>query len=328
MQTDNSDIKIFVSRRLNVDSVVPDNPLFVPVRCGAIYDECRESPYVGDNTDDNISQKRVSFCEFTVQYWAWKNIPSDYYGLCHYRRYLSFAEKRYRTGAHGLLIQPLLDENAMRRFGLLDEKTMRECITKYDLIVPCGAPVSIIFTQHGKARTVWDIWESHSGRFYPDNTIERMFKLIDELAPEYSYSAREYFSGALFVGYNCYVMRWELFDRLCRLQFSIMEAFERELAETGNSKKYVRAPAYIGEMLFGIFVHHVTKHEKHRCKELQLLMFEETRPVKNKLRRLGCITRHGLDHLLWKSTMALFPIGTERREAAKRIYMKITKWGR
>ena len=91
------DIKIFVSHRIDLDSVTIDNPLYVPVYCGAVYkDKSKRNPdIIGDDTGDNISEKRRSFCEYTVQYWAWKNVKAEYYGLCHYRRYLSFADRYF-----------------------------------------------------------------------------------------------------------------------------------------------------------------------------------------------------------------------------------------
>lgn len=72
MWEDRPDVKIFVSRRIDIDSVLVDNPLYVPVRCGAVFDKENPRGLLGDNTGDNISEKRGSFCEFTVQYWAWK----------------------------------------------------------------------------------------------------------------------------------------------------------------------------------------------------------------------------------------------------------------
>ena len=90
-----SNIRIFVSHRIDIDSETVDTPVYFPVRCGAVYDEEGNSEIQGDDTGDNISKLRMSFCEFTVQYWAWKNVDADYYGLCHYRRYLSFSDKRY-----------------------------------------------------------------------------------------------------------------------------------------------------------------------------------------------------------------------------------------
>ena len=73
------DIKIFVSHRIDLDSETIDNPLYVPVRCGAVYDEREDVRMLGDDTGENISERRMSFCELTVQYWAWKNVKVDYY---------------------------------------------------------------------------------------------------------------------------------------------------------------------------------------------------------------------------------------------------------
>ena len=95
-------IKIFVSRRLDVDSMLVSNPIYKPVICGAVYakDEINKKNLLEDDTGKNISSRRNSFCEFTVQYWAWKNEEADYYGLCHYRRYLTFLSKHFRANAH------------------------------------------------------------------------------------------------------------------------------------------------------------------------------------------------------------------------------------
>ena len=34
-----SDIKIFVSHRIDLNSEIIQNPLYIPVRCGAVFDE-------------------------------------------------------------------------------------------------------------------------------------------------------------------------------------------------------------------------------------------------------------------------------------------------
>lgn len=50
----------------------------------------RHEGFKSDATGDNIAALNSSYCELTVQYWAWKNTQSDYVGLCHYRRLMNF----------------------------------------------------------------------------------------------------------------------------------------------------------------------------------------------------------------------------------------------
>ena len=123
------DIKIFVSHRIDQDSETIDNPLYVPVRCGAVFDERDNITMLGDDTGDNISEKRESFCELTVLYWAWKNVKADYYGLCHYRRYFNFSDKAGETtiakpglSCSGCIVEPFLNDEIRKKYAIDSEK--------------------------------------------------------------------------------------------------------------------------------------------------------------------------------------------------------------
>ena len=62
------DIKIFVSHRIDMEAETIDNPLYVNVRCGAVFDKRENVDMLGDNTGENISEKRNMYNELTVQY--------------------------------------------------------------------------------------------------------------------------------------------------------------------------------------------------------------------------------------------------------------------
>lgn len=318
------DIKIFVSHRIDIDSELIDNPLYVPVRCGAVFDKENPMHILGDDTGDNISEKRMSFCEFTVQYWAWKNVAADYYGLCHYRRYLSFADERFRTDEYNMVHNAVLTPACKKKFGLLDADRMAEMIGNYDIVVSEYAPVKNIPTPKGKRETVAEMWDDHSGIFFEKSSVVMLFECIDKLAPEYSKSAREYFATGSHRGFNCYVMKRELFDRMCRFQFPIMFEVERRLDTTGYTQTMLRTPAFFGEMLYGIFVYHITTHEQWRVKELQLAFFSSTERFKSRGDLLRRQAWYYADKALRLAIDPLFPKGSERREKLKDVYYAAT----
>lgn len=318
------DIKIFVSHRIDINSELIDNPLYVPMRCGAVFDDENPMEIMGDDTGDNISERRMSFCEFTVQYWAWKNVDADYYGLCHYRRYLSFAGKRFHTDEFNMIHVPVLTPGCKQKYSLLSAAEMEREISGYDMILSEYADVKKIPTPKGKQKTVHDLWMAHDGVFFEKKAIDLMFRLIDELAPQYSQSAREYFSGARHRGFNCYVMKKELFARLCEFQFPIMFELERRLDTTGYTQTMLRTPAFIGEMLYGIFTYHVTTYEAVDTAEKQLIFFSDTEKISGLTDYWRRCTWAYVDRGLRFMVDPVMPKGSRRREAVKNIFYSIT----
>lgn len=319
------DIKIFVSHRIDINSELVDNPLYVPVRCGAVYDKENPMGIAGDDTGDNISERRMSFCEFTVQYWAWKNVQADYYGLCHYRRYLSFTSKRFKTDEYNMVHVPVLTPKGKERYGLLDERAMAALIQDYDVITSEYADAPRLPTPLGRCETVRQVWEAHDGVFFEKSSIDLLFELIDQMAPEYSESAREYFGGKRHRGFNCFILRKELFERLCQLQFPIMFEVERRLDTTGYTQTMLRTPAFLGEMLYGIFLYHITTRETWRVKELQLVYFQNTERIKGHGDLLGRYIWYGADRCLRVVVDPICPKGSVRREKLKNVFYAITQ---
>lgn len=319
-----SEIKIFVSHRIDIDSELVDNPLYIPVRCGAVFDQKNPMGILGDDTGDNISNRRMSFCEFTVQYWAWKNVQAEYYGLCHYRRYLSFAAERFKVDESGMIYVPVMTEGKKQKYGLLDAAAMEQEILDWDILISESAPVKNIPTPRGKQRTVRAMWAAHEGVFFDTKAIELLFQLIDKFAPEYAVSAREYFAGGLHRGYNCYILKRDLFFRLCKLQFPIMFEVEERLDTTGYTQTMLRTPAFLGEMLYGIFIYHITTKEHWRVKELQLVYFRDTERIKSRIDLLRRIVWDYTDRGLRAVVDPILPKGSQGRERLKKLFYCVT----
>ena len=310
-----SNIRIFVSHRIDIDSETVDTPVYFPVRCGAVYDEEGNSEIQGDDTGDNISKLRMSFCEFTVQYWAWKNVDADYYGLCHYRRYLSFSDKHYNNTAFNMVRELRLTAHEKKKYHLDDTQRINNVVQKYDMIIPVVAKASEMSYNRAEVKTLREMWESYNGVYFEQGIIDNMFSLIKELSPEYYNSACEYFSGEYHRAFNCYIMKKELFVRMCEFQFPIMN----RIMEITDCKTYERAPGYIGEMLNGIFIHYMLTVENRSAKETQLVFFVNTEKI-NSAKEYYKYRIHAVaDKAVRSVADKIFPMYSPRREKVKKL---------
>lgn len=315
-------IQIYVSHRIDLESALIDNPLYVPVYCGAIYAAPGTRRLQRDDTGDNISEKRMSFCEFTVQYWAWKNCDADYMGLCHYRRYLSFADHHFqKVNVRNMIEVPFMSPWIEKKYGLCSPSTMTEEIQKYDAIFAEPGAVSCIPTYTGEqAHNIRQLWQAHAGLFFDTHSLDLLLTLIDQIEPEYSDTARQYFSSTQHIGYNCYVMKKDLFHALCEFQFPVLFELERILP-AATMKQYPRTIGYMGEILYGIFSYRLITEGRKKVAYKQMVFFEDTTPsgffcsaCRYALKAGKSCAKNLVDRIL--------PIGSKRRKFIKRILKK------
>lgn len=271
------DIRIFVSTRIDLDCDVIDNPLYYPVRCGAIYDDNLNLDIQGDNTGDNISDKRESFCEFTVQYWAWKNVKADYYGLCHYRRYLSFSDKNYNTNERNQIVEPYISDKTYEKFGFDNPEQMSKHIEKYDAIIADITDVRKIHTPKGYMKSVYKHWQACDGILIEKKYLDLLIKTIEKLHPEYLECAYKYLKGRQHIGYNCYILKKELFNKLNEFEFDIMFDLEKQIDSTNYHETMNRTIGYLGEILYGIFMYSIINNKSYKVDKRQLIFFDDTK---------------------------------------------------
>ena len=272
------DIKIFVSHRIDLESETIDNPLYIPVRCGAAYDEREGVTMLGDDTGDNISEKRESFCELTVLYWAWKNVEADYYGLCHYRRYISLSKKRHCADNIPLLGIERMTEKQIEKFALKDAHSLYNDLLQYDLITtPCE---DVRLTGDGCHSSVYQLCKDRIRDFDMEG-VDIFIAIIKEKYPEYSDDVDKYFSGHLAKFYNCFIMRKDIFEKFCSMLFDILFELERQLDTRHYGMWKTRMPGFMGECFFGIFLIHLS-NQKNECRicEKELVYISDTEKKK------------------------------------------------
>ena len=264
------DVKIFVSHRVDLAADCPQDPVFVPVRSGAVYDKNPLTDLPGDDTGENISEKNPSYCELTLQYWAWKNCQADYYGLCHYRRFLSFSEETYKPDPYGNILEGAIDEEAIRDYGLSGEQ-IRKRIEGYDIVTCKPVKVSSFPERYSSIR-------DHYARapFLYEKDVDLLLEAIAECYSDYLETAQEYFAGK--IGYFCqlFVMKRELFFSYCEWLFGILKALDSKLDMTYYCRQSLRTPGHLAERLFGIFLQYQRKQNPDlKVLELQTVLFRK-----------------------------------------------------
>lgn len=274
MNRNKPDIKIFVSHRIDIESEIIENNLYVPVRCGAVFDNNSNCQILGDNTGDNISEKRDIFNEFTVLYWAWKNQQADYMGLCHYRRFLS-ANKNNEIKAKdehnaGCIVTDYITPQNITKYKLYEDALRKE-IEGYDAVLM--EPLSL------KDYNLKSNYEALQNKEWHnieciDKIIEIMKKkypdmidLIDTYLYDYQYTYR----------YNCFIMKKDIFNQFCEWIFDILSELEKFDIPYASQRLY-RHCATACEHFFGIYVLYMKKNN-FKINELPLLFIKH--PEKN-----------------------------------------------
>lgn len=272
----NNEIFVGCSYRIDQDTYIISNEMIHPIRCGACFDKNNKNRLLGDDTGNNISEKRNSYCELTVQYWMWKNIQAEYYGLCHYRRMLSFSNIEYKANKRNQIIEEYLNDETSKKYVLDSIHEMKTRITPYDIVSAKPYDVRKKESPKGFTNSVREFWKAHDNVLIYEKDIDILEELISEYAPDYYDDAKEYLDGYMFLGYNCFIMKRELFYELCEYDFSILEAFEQRVDMTDYEDAMIRTPGFMGEILYSIFIYHKKKQGKYKICERQLVFFKDT----------------------------------------------------
>jgi len=268
---DKPDIKIFVSHRIDMDCITIDTPLYIPVRSGAVFDLRRNTTMVGDDTGENISAKNRAYCEITMQYWAWKNIEADYYGLCHYRRFFNFSPRRFVKDEFGLVQEEYLNEDTAKIYGQ-NEETMRAVIEKYDLIIPDPVRLPNLPSHPQSVREHWAQADA-----LRNEDLELLLDAVAQLCPEYYQIAQNYLNGDIAYFCNLFIMKRELFYDYCSWLFPILEKLEEDIDIENYSVEGQRIIGHLAERLLGIYIiYQKTYNHSLRIKELQMVLFQHT----------------------------------------------------
>jgi len=247
----NNGIKLFSC--YHKDYPIFENNIVSPIHVGKACSNNTLS-FIGDDINDNISNKNPYFCELTATYWIWKNIKADVVGLFHYRRYLNLLDDNTKDY--------YLNNCILDKYGITQDN-IKSLLNDFDIVVPCQTQATNI--------SVYDYYKKEHIIEDLDITLD----VIKELHPSYFEIAKSYFleNSQMYCG-NMLIANKEIFDEYAQWLFSILFAVEKRIhSNVINRNTYQqRVYGFLAERLMGVFL---KTRQDLRVKEVPLLFLEE-----------------------------------------------------
>jgi hypothetical protein len=218
---------------------IPKNDLFLPIQAGRAITNYKLK-MLGDDTGDNISKKNAIYSEFTVWYWAYRNIRKlypnlEYIGLSHYRRYFSLD---YPHDQFSVIQLPRIPP--MNGYG----ESFISALASNDIILAKPA----FFEQNIK---------DHYAYWHHSSDYSCMKQIIHELCPEYDASFSYISENSQMLSLYCiFVAKYELFDRYFQWIFPLLFEAERRIDVRKYSDYQKRVLAFLAERLLNVYVYH------------------------------------------------------------------------
>lgn len=217
------DIKIIVASHKKY--WMPADDIYLPLHVGK--EGKADIGFIGDNTGDNISNKNANYCELTGLYWAWKNLPAEYIGLCHYRRYFT------RSNPCSC---------SKKKQVILTKAEWEELLNKHPIIVP------------DKRKYYIETNRSHYNHSHYAKDLDMTEKIIQEKYPQYSEAFTKVMERTWAHMFNMFVMRRDYFDEYNNWLFDVLQELEKRTDITDYDAVEARIYGYISELLLDVWL--------------------------------------------------------------------------
>ena len=255
--------------------------VIVPIHVGS--KESKENlEYLKDSSGDNISEKNKNFCELTGIYWMWKNIDANFYGMMHYRRYISLENKlEYRLKrilyifSRLFYLKPIiniLDMRELFQIKISDEQVMEKEIRKmsekitsemqkYDVILPKKEIFNkSVYLQYKKA-----------------HIVEHLDKLLEIIKEDYEhiypYYQKEIKKGNKIYPLNVFIMKKEYFFEYSKFIFDVLFKLEKRIKIPSDSYQ-MRVFGFLSERMMLPFIDYLKDKEAINVKEGVILYLD------------------------------------------------------
>jgi len=185
-----------------------------------------------DDIKYNIADKNRFYSELTAQYWMWKNLKTDYMGLCHYRRYFT----------KNILTKILAQYTNKTDTYLLSNNNVLSIMEKYDIILP--------YKRNYFIETV----ESHYANAHNHSDLEKVREIIIALYPDYKEVFEKVMKKRSLHLYNMFIMKDDLFREYSVWLFGILFRVEDDIDFQSYDTYQERVFGFLGERLLNVWV--------------------------------------------------------------------------
>ena len=240
------DIKIIIAT--HKQHFMPSDDMYLPLHVGKSGKE--ELGYQGDDTGDNISLKNPNFCELTGLYWAWKNLPNDYLGLIHYRRFFSVKSRAERK------------KNPLETLYLTREEAS-QLLSQYDVIVPSKRNYYI--------ETLYSHYANTLHAEHLDVTREIIAEKCGEFLGSFDAVMKQR-GGYMF---NMFIMSKELVNDYCSWLFPILFELEKRIPAEQYSVFHARFYGRVSELLFNVWLKQYSQSKLLKVKAIPFVYGEK-----------------------------------------------------
>ena len=236
--------------------VMPDDSLYQPLLVGSDFflDQQKgitlPKHLALDNTGAHISSKNHNYSELTGLYWLWQNTvkkdtnPDSFYGLVHYRRFLSAKNKK----------TPLTKTELQNLINL-----------KYEIILP-------------KKRNYYiENLYSHYAHTLHIAPLDRTREIIKEKYPDFLPEFDRLKTRRSAHMFNIFILKKPLFEEYCEFLFGILFTLESSLTKeelTRYDGFHARFFGRISELLLDVFLYTKFPDLDKRSDVLELQVLE------------------------------------------------------
>lgn len=255
--------------------------IITPIYVGAKIN--RENlEYLKDSTGNNISEKNENFCELTGIYWMWKNVDADFYGMMHYRRYISFENRwKYKLkrmlyvfsrvfylkliinmlGMKELFQVKVSDEQLMRKEIEKMSKKITSEIQKYDIILPKKE----IFNK--------SVYKQYKSSHIAEH-LDKLLEIVKENYPElYPYYEKTIKKGNKIYPLNIFIMKKKYFFEYSEFVFDVLFKLEKKI-EIPSDAYQKRVFGFLSERMMLPFIEYLKDKKNVKVKEGVVLYLE------------------------------------------------------